>query len=166
MMRRMSILVAVLAACGQNAKEDTIAQAFTIESKQEKEAEAVAAAQAKKDAEEAEAKKAAQAKVEAAIDAAAQLPTELPADLGTACDAVVNAYDEYMKSGPERDALLWSDGRRQKLGDRKASCIKVGKINVAACEVQALQAAPAELDGEPRKDAARQLMERCHDKFG
>ena len=166
MLRRMSILFVVLAGCGQSAKEDTIAQAFTIESKQEKEAEALAAKQAENKAKEDEVKKAEQAKVDAAIDAAAQLPAELPADLGTACDAVVNAYDEFMKNGPERDALLWSDGRRQKLGDRKAACVKVGKIKVAACEAEALRAAPAELADQPRKEAARHLMERCHDKFG
>jgi hypothetical protein len=163
---RITLLVLTLAACGQNAKEDTIAQAFTIESKQEKAADELAEAQAAKKREEAAATKERETAITAAIDAVAQLPAEMPADLGAACDAVTAAYDEYLKSGPERDALSWSDGRRRKMGERTAACLKMGQIRVAACETVVLQAAPAELDDQPRREAARRLMERCHEKFG
>ena len=52
------------------------------------------------------------------------------------------------------------------LGERRVACIKVAKLPVAACEAQALRNAPPALDELPREDAARRLMERCHDKFG
>jgi hypothetical protein len=160
------VVPTLAAACGKPAKEETIAEAFRIESKQEKAAEAVAEAKAEQREQQAQVRAAARATIDAAVDRAAQMPEVRPEDIGAACEAVMNAYDAFMKTGPERDALEWSDGRRRKLGERKAACLKVDKLEVAACEATALDAAPAELDELPRIVAARHLMERCHEKFG
>lgn len=153
-------------ACGDAPDRATIAKAFTIESKQAQVAEEL---EAKADAArrlEAEARREEERAIAAAVDAATVQPAELPADLEVACDAVVEAYDVFMKSGSESDALRWSDGRRRKMGERRAACVKVGKIPVIACEAEALAAAPTALDALPREEAARRLMERCHDEFG
>jgi hypothetical protein len=158
--------VMLAAGCGEPAKPATLEKAFTIESKQEKLAEELDAREAEQRRQAAAERHKEQAEIAAAVDAAAQLPAEMPADLEAACDAVVEAYDAYMKSGAEKDALEWSDGRRRKLGERRAACVTVGQPKVAACEAQALRAAPSELDGLARRAAAYQLMARCHDKYG
>ena len=146
--------------------EDAIVKAVSVESEAVQARERLQA----KAAEEARAKKqAADAKAKArtqAVDAAAVAPPELPEDLATACEAVVTAYDDFMKSGAEKDALLWSDGRRHKMGERRAACLKIGDLAIAACEAHALAHAPAEVQDMPRKEAGLLLMERCHDKFG
>ncbi|MEM6995996.1 MAG: hypothetical protein AAF721_36145 [Myxococcota bacterium] len=146
--------------------DDAIVKAVSTENaklkaKEAMEAKALAIAKEKKAAAEA-----AQAAIDAAIDAAAVQPPVAPESLDAACEGVLTAYDSFMKSGPEKDALLWSDGRRRKMGERRTACLKVGSIPVAACEAHALTNAPTSLGPQPRKDAARLLMERCHDKFG
>jgi hypothetical protein len=153
-------------ACTDAPERKTIAEAFTIESKDAKAAEELATKRAEDRRAAAEARRKADAVIDAAVDAAAVQPAEPPADLAVACDAVVETYDAYMKSGSERDALAWSDGRRRKMGERRVACIKVGQVPIAACEAEALRRAPAALDELPREDAARRLMERCHEKFG
>jgi uncharacterized caspase-like protein len=152
--------------CADAPEQKTIAEAFTIESKDARIAEEIAAKDAEQRRIAAEERKKAEAALDSAVDAAAVQPAEPPADLEAACDAVVEAHDAYMKSGSERDALVWSDGRRRKMGERRVACIKVAKLPVAACEAQALRNAPPALDVLSREDAARRLMERCHDKFG
>ena len=162
-----AVVLAIAAACSSDAKVDSdIVKAVSTENKTDKAREELdkkAAQDAKK---KREATMAAQAARAAAIDEAAQVPEPLPESLEVACEAVVNAYDMFMKAGTERDALEWSDGRRRKLGERRAACLEVGKLPVAACEVVALGAAPEALADLPRKEAARLLMERCHEKFG
>ena len=159
-------VVALAWGCGDPPQQDRIEKAFTIESELKEEAEALQAKEDAKRRQEAEARKKKEQEITAAIDAVAIQPAELPADLDTACDAVVAAHDEYMRSGSESDALRWSDRRRQKMGDRRAACVTVGNIAVAACEAQALRTAPPVLNELSRLTAARRLMERCHDKFG
>jgi hypothetical protein len=102
----------------------------------------------------------------AEIDAAAVLPATLPANLEAACDATVNAYDTFMKSGPEKDALLWHEGRRKKMAERRAACVTQANITVAACQSVALVAALPSLMELERTEAANQVFQRCADKFG
>lgn len=161
-----ALLLCTGGCSGSGSVDNAIVQAVSVENakvKAKKELEAKAAESAKtKHA----AKLAAQATIEAAVASAAVQPEQAPATLQEACEHVVAAYDEYMKAGSEKDALLWSDGRRRKLGERRVACIKVGSVAVAACEAHALSAAPEALAELPRKDAARLLMERCNDEFG
>lgn len=168
MQNRFSLLAiaTVALACGKAPEQDKIVEAFTVENEQAKLAEELDAKDAERRRIEAEAHRKEEAAMRAAIEQAAAQPAEAPADLEQACDLVVEAYDTFMKTGSENDALRWSDGRRRKMGERRAACIKVGQIAVAACEARALQAAPEELDPLPRTEAARRLMERCHEEFG
>ena len=167
LLRILTTSVLVVVGCGDGEEVDnSIVQAVstenkTVKAREELQVAAAAAAKAKREAQDAE-----QAALDAAIDAAAVQPAEAPTDLETACESVVEAYDAFMKSGAEEDALRWSDGRRHKLGERRSACLKVGNLQIAACEAQALTTAPAEIAELPRKDAGRLLMERCHDKFG
>lgn len=156
-----------LFACSSESETpaNAIEKAVSIENENEKAAKEIAAKASEEAKKKKAAKDAAQKQREADIDAAAVLPTELPAHLEAACDAVVTAYDTFMKSGAERDALEWSDGRRKKLGARRTACAKVGNLRVAACEAAALSSPPASLAEMTRLEAGRLLMGRCHDKF-
>lgn len=102
----------------------------------------------------------------AEIDAAAVLPEVVPTSLEAACDATVNAYDTFMKSGPEKDALLWYQGRRKKMAERRAACVTQANITVAACQATALVAALPTLLELERTEAANLVFGRCADKFG
>ena len=155
------------ASCGTKSETpaDAIEKAVSVENENEKAAKEIAEKAAEEARKRKAAKDAAQKQREADIEAAAVLPTELPGTLEEACDAVVDAYDTFMKSGAERDALEWSDGRRKKLGARRTACAKVGNIRVAACEAAALANPPASLAEMTRLEAGRLLMGRCHDKF-
>ncbi|MFO0634095.1 MAG: hypothetical protein U0168_14715 [Nannocystaceae bacterium] len=173
---RFSILflivsVAAPLGCGgqsgaQPSVEESIAKAVQLESKDQKAREQIEAShRAAKD----EARKQEEAVVaarDAEIDAAAALPSPLPADVAAACDAVVAAYDDFMKRGPERDALEWFEGRRKKMGERRAACVSQGNVAVAACQGRALMAPLPSLAELPRLDAAALVTTRCADKFG
>jgi hypothetical protein len=160
------IAALLLAGCGEKSDPDKVAQAFSIESKQQRDVEAARAAKASQDAEAHERARSEAQQLQAAIDASAVLPNPLPADGVAACDAVVEAYDAFMKGGSEADQLAWSDGRRRKLGERRTACAKVSNLRVAACEARALANPPASFGERDRAEAARMLMERCHEKFG
>lgn len=161
------LLLGCVTACGDGGGVDkSIVQAVsteneTVNAKKALEEKAAAAAKSKREAAAAD-----EAALQAAIDSAAVAPPELPESLDVACQGVVEAYDTFMKSGSEKDALLWSDRRRHKMGERKTACLKVGNIRIAACEAVALANPPAALAEHVRKEAGRMLMERCHDKFG
>jgi hypothetical protein len=166
-----STLIAVF-GCGEAKVDPTIAQAVKTESKMEKAAEELA------ERDEAEREAAARAKQELEqrrkeeIDAAAIIPADTATGggaelaLGDACDAVVIAYDEFMKRGSEQDVLQWHDGRRRKLGERRTRCIEQGDPQVAACEAHALSQTFPSLEDVERTKAALMVMQRCADKFG
>lgn len=169
--RTLQLAVAVASACGGDGPpapsvEESIAKAVQIEGKDQQQREALDAKERARRDEAAKAEQAVDARRDAEIDAAATLPTPLPADVAAACDAVVNAYDEFMKRGPEKDALEWFDGRRKKLAERRAACVTQGHVTVAACQSQALMAPLPSLDELPRIDAAARVLTRCADKFG
>ncbi len=153
--------------CGeQEVNQQTIAQAVQTENQVDK---AAAALEEKERAErkaKAEAERALEERRRQEIDAAASLPASMPADLAAACEAVVESYDLFMKAGSERDVLLWHDGRRGKLGERRAACIKMGGVKVAACQAEALRAELPSLEGLERTEAARRVAEHCLDKYG
>jgi hypothetical protein len=148
----------------EGSVEKSIAKAVTVEdpektAREALEAKAAAERRGRLDA----AKTAAR---DAEIDAAAILPDVVPTDLEQACDAAVDAYDGFMKGGPEKDALLWYEGRRKKIAERRATCITQKNPSVAACQSVALKAALPSLLELPRADAANMVFARCADKFG
>jgi hypothetical protein len=138
-----------------------IAQALSIESKHQTALEKARDAERtrlQRDAQE-RAQRAAQQQAE--LDAASRLPANMPADLSEACDRVVDAYDEFMKRGSESDVLKWWDGRRKKLGNHRANCLKTASIEIAACSAHALRETYTTFDGIDREEAARRVVEAC-----
>lgn len=97
----------------------------------------------------------------AQIDALAVLPEELPKKIGDACAARAQAEDDFMSKHFDGEALAkWNAAKGTQLGFAKQNCEKVGKIEVPACQVNALNNAPAEL----RKNLP-DLLKACIDKF-
>lgn len=159
-------LFLLAAACGEPKVDPTIAQAVQTESEMQKAAETLATKERAEREAKAKARRELEARRAEELDAAAQLPAQLPADMARACDAVTSAYDEFMKRGSEKDVLSWHDGRRKALGQRRTHCVTVGNLEVAACEAEALQLEFASLADVPRAEAARMVMQRCLEKFG
>lgn len=169
MTKHALVILATLSACGgggQPSVDESIAKAMEMESKQQRIQEEAKELDRKERVEAAAQKKEAEARRTAELDEAAQLPEPMPADLGAACEAVMNAYDEFMKRGKENDVLAWHDGRRKKLGERRSACAAQGSLQVAACQSRALLSEPPTLADVERTEAARLIMARCADKFG
>jgi hypothetical protein len=156
----------VASACGEPEVDPTIAKAVSTQSEHKKAAEALAAKEKAEREAAAKARRELEERRRTEIEEVAQLPAEMPKDVGSACDAVTAAYDEFMKRGSEKDVLAWHDGRRKSLGRRRTHCITVGNPSVAACEAEALRHELPSLSDLPRVDAARMVMERCLEKFG
>ncbi|MEM6291767.1 MAG: hypothetical protein AAGA54_10895 [Myxococcota bacterium] len=153
-------------ACGEAEADPSIAQAMETKSDMQV---AAAAVSDKKRAEAKEAKAAAEAQAAARaaeIKAAATLPTTMPKSLEKACDAFVESFDQFMLAGAEKDVLRWWDGHRKKLGERRSNCLLRKSVEVAACGTQALAAPLPSLEGMPRRDAAREVVQACIDAYG
>lgn len=112
----------------------------------EREAKAAAAKQAEEDA----AKK---------IDEITVLPAKLPKKIDKACDEVSAAFDGFMKRTAS-DPASWESKKGTTLGMMKKDCL-TGKLEVAACEVQAFGAATPEL-----VKAVPAIIAKCIEKFG
>jgi hypothetical protein len=168
MMKRAFVIFAIVACGGdkQAPVDESIAKAMQMESKQQKIHDEAKQRDRQERADAATQKRQAEERRAAELDAAAVLPDPMPPDLAAACEAVVNAYDEFMKRGRENDVLTWHDGRRRKLGERRTACSTQGSLEVAACQSKALTGDPPTLAEVERTEAARLLMARCADKFG
>jgi hypothetical protein len=155
-----------LGACGDTPVDPTIAKAMQTESKTEKVQKQFVETEKKKQDEMRREKEEKAAKQEAELTAAVRLPEEMPATIEAACDAMVNAYDEFMKRGAEKDVLKWWDGRRQKLGlVRRDKCEVPNSIPAAACSTVALMDPLDSLIEIERTEAARLVIDRCMQKF-
>lgn len=116
---------------------------------------------AKKRAEREAAEKAAAEKVEA-IKALAALPEEMPKNLEAACDGVAAAQDEFMKRNFDGEGLAkWEEAKGTQMGMLKTGCVKAQSIEIAACQINAMNNAPPEF----KKDLP-DLLSACMDKFG
>jgi hypothetical protein len=166
----MVVVLFAALACGGDKKppvDQSIAKAMEMESKQQQIQDEAKERDRKERVESAAQKREADAQRDAELDAAAALPEPMPPDLATACDAVVEAYDAFMKRGKENDVLdFYQGGRRKKLGERRSACAAQGNLAVAACQSRALTGDPPTLADLERTEAARLLMARCADKFG
>ncbi len=164
----LGLLVAALCvtACDGADADPSIAKA--METKSDMQVAAAAVADRKHD--EAVAAKEAAERLEetrsAEVTAAAKLPAELPVSLDAACEDLVQSFDTFMLAGSEKDVLQWWDGHRKKLGERRSNCLLQKSIEVAACGTQAFAAELPSLEGLPRRDAARRVVEACIEAFG
>jgi hypothetical protein len=168
---RFPVLVVAAPAAGcdspkSSSVEQAIAKAVTVDDSEKQAREALEAKARTERQERAAAKKSAEAARDAEIDAAAVLPEVLPKTVEEACDAAVSAYDEFMKRGPEKEVLLWHEGRRKKLAERRAACVTQANPTVAACQSKALLAPLPTLAELERAEAASLVFARCAEKFG
>lgn len=154
------LMCALLSGCDkqddgkQGDKKD---EATAEKSEQDKELEARLAA--KKAAREAEAK-AAEDKANA-IKALAALPEKMPKNLEAACSGVADAQDAFMQKHYEGDGLQrWNEAKGTQMGMLKTGCIKSGNLEVAACQINAMNNAPTEY-----KNDLPDILKACIDKF-
>jgi hypothetical protein len=114
----------------------------------------------KRAAREAE-EQAAEAKVEA-IKALATLPEEMPKDLATACKGVAEAQDQYMQRHYEGEGLeRWEQAKGTQMGMLETGCVTAGSLEIAACQINAMNNAPSEF-----KNNLPDLLAACMEKFG
>ncbi len=145
-----------------DAKRAAIAAAVAKKAEEEKALGEQLAA--RKAAREAEKKKEEEAKAAYAVkvDGLCVLPEKLPKKLAKACDAVADANDKFMTRMYTGAALeKWEKAKQTQLGMTKAQCTKTGKVEVAACQMNAMNAAQ-----EDMKKALPDIMRRCIEKFG
>ncbi len=162
-----AILAMGLGACGDTPEQSTIAKALEVESKTAKAQEQLAEAERKKQEEKRREVEAKEAAKEAELAAAVSLPDPMPATMQEACDAMVNAYDDFMRRGNEKDALAWFEGgRRKKLAlVRRDKCELPDNLQAAACSSVALMQPLETLADLERTEAARIVIERCVEKY-
>jgi hypothetical protein len=151
------LLCAWVPACDkEDAKKDD--KATPEKSEEDKQLEARLAA--KKAEREAEAK-AAEDKVNA-IKALAVLPETMPKDLAAACDGVAEAQDQFMQKHYDGEGLQrWNEAKGTQMGMLKTGCVKSGSMEIAACQINAMNNAPAEF----KKDLP-DVLKACIDTFG
>jgi hypothetical protein len=106
----------------------------------------------------------AEAAKKAALDAACTLPSSLPKKLDAACAAVGEAWDAFMQRRHADDPDVigkWNESRRGQLPFALTQCKKMGSIEVAACQSNALANLPVEVVAD-----APEVMAHCADKCG
>jgi hypothetical protein len=155
-------LASLAIACGPPGPTPSeLEAAKKQEEKKKAEDEAMAKRKTEREAKE-KAEKDAEAAVAAQIDALCVLPEKMPKKLDDACAARAKAEDDFMNKHFDGDARAkWNEAKGTQLGFAKQSCIKTAKIEVPACQVEAMNNAPAEF-----KTKLPDLLRRCMDKFG
>jgi len=95
-----------------------------------------------------------------ALDKITVLPAKKPKKIEAACDAVGAAQDRFMQRLHTGEVLAKWNADKGAMLMTQAQCNKVGSIDVAACQANALDQAPPEL-----KEDALTILQRCTDKF-
>lgn len=96
-----------------------------------------------------------------AIKALAVLPEKMPKDLKTACKGVATAQDEFMQKHYDGEGLQrWNEAKGTQMGILETGCIKAGNLEIAACQINAMNNAPAEF----KKDLP-DILKACIDAF-
>ena len=127
-----------------------------------KEAAAVAERKAKREAEE-KARAETEEKAKAAIERLSVLPAKLPKDPVAACEAVGQAQDAFVRRlGDDKAIAAWDGGGKDKaLPMAIVQCTQADSVKTAACQKHMFDNAGPEL-----KDATKQIMQVCIDKYG
>ena len=155
----IAIALACASACGGDDKKQQLPKQLDLKTDatkvdDKKVADLKARAEAK-----------AQAAREADIDKAASLPAQLPTDLETGCADAGKALDEYMQkrlAGDEAKLGRWNAIKEPDTRKLVEACKVTGKVEVAACEANALRTAPTTFTDE-EKDV---FVQACVKKFG
>lgn len=156
-----ALIVPALAGCDK--KEEAPAKTDEKTAQEKEVEERLAKKRAEREAKEKAAKEA-EEKKQAMIAEIAVLPEEgeMPKDIEKACKAVAQANDDFMNRLYEGDAIeRWNEAKGTQLPMTEAQCKKSGSIEVAACQVNAMNKAGPEL-----KKALPDLLRACIEKFG
>jgi hypothetical protein len=103
----------------------------------------------------------------AALDAACTVASGAegkPKKLDAACAAVGDAWDAFMQKRYADDADViakWNESKNAQLPFALTQCKKMGSIDVAACQANALANLPLEIEAE-----APEVMAHCAQKCG
>jgi hypothetical protein len=97
----------------------------------------------------------------AEIDALCVLPEKMPKNLDKACAEVAAANDRFMLRLYEGEAVTkWNAAKGTQLQMQKATCMKTGSIEAAACQINAMDNTPPE-----HKKALPDILRACIEKF-
>lgn len=157
----LALLLSLAPACGGEAKKAEEAPK-AAEPAKPAEDEGVARRRAERETKE-RAEKEAEEKRLADIQALAVLPAKLPKNLKKACEGVADAqlkFFERMFEGPELDKLKAAQGTQRPM--TISHCTGLGSIEVAACQIAALDAAT----DASLKNSISDIMRVCIEKFG
>lgn len=91
------------------------------------------------------------------------LPEEMPESVDAGCKDMLNSYHEYMlrvHEGDDGELLNWYDRKKTELGARRGTCVKLDSLEAAACQINALDKAPAEFKGHELD-----ILRECAEKF-
>jgi flagellar biosynthesis GTPase FlhF len=153
------LLCALVIACDKkdDAKQDDKAATAEKTDEEKQLEERLAAKKAEREA----AAKAEEDKANA-VKALAELPEKMPKDLEAACKGVAEAQDQFMQKHYEGDGLQrWNEAKGTQMGMLQTGCIKSGNIEVAACQINAMNNAPTEY-----KNELPNILKACIEKFG
>lgn len=162
----VSLLVSLglaVAACDSSKPDPTLAKAEDKKGDEVDFDKRMADRKAKREADE-KVKAEADAAKKAAIAALCVLPDKkkIEKDQKKACAAVGVAHDKFMQKHFTGDVLdKWNAAKGTAMPMTVAQCTKSVSVEVAACQVNALETAPAEL-----KDEVSALLRGCIEKFG
>lgn len=136
-----------------NVEKKDVADPAMEKAMADRKAKREADAKAKADAEEAK---------RVAIDKIAVVPAKLEKKVEKACDAVAAAQDRFMERLHTGEVIeKWRAAKENALPMTIVQCATVSSLEVAGCQVNALDNAPPEL-----KENVDEILKACADKYG
>jgi len=163
MLRRTLLLLTLAAACDTAKTEPAPAKAEEAKESEDDVKKRMADRRAKLDA-DGKAKVEAAAKTKAAIATLCVLPDKkkIEKNPDKACAAVGAAHDRFMQKHFTGEVLdKWTAAKGTAVPMTVAQCTKSASVEVAACQVNALDNAPPELENE-----SSGILRGCIEEFG
>jgi hypothetical protein len=152
----------LLVACDSNkARSENISNVEKKEVADPAMEKAMAERKAKREADE-KAKAEAEEAKRAAIAKIVVVPPKLEKKVEKACDAVAAAQDRFMERLHTGEVLeKWRAAKENQLPMTIVQCATISSLEVAGCQVNALDNAPPEL-----KENVDEILKACADKYG
>jgi hypothetical protein len=151
----------VALGCDNKARNEEISNIEKKETPDPELEKAMAERKAKREADDKAKLEAAEAK-RVAIDKIAVKPAKPPKKLEEACNAVAEAQDRFMQRLHTGEVLQkWTDAKETQLPMTIVQCASAGSLDVAGCQMAALDSAGPEL-----KEDLPEILQVCIDKFG
>jgi hypothetical protein len=160
--RPRSIALCLLAAACGGERPPIVSDQGEVVKGESKDAEfdqRMAERKAKREAEDKAKAEASKAKTDA-LERITIVPDKKPKKLEAACAEVGSAQDRFMQRLHTGEVLAKWNADKGAMLMTQAQCNKVGSIDVAACQIHALDQAPPEL-----KEDALAILQKCTDEF-